>query len=80
MKIYDENSRVFLKLGFEALFDDGDNTLREEDFFGIYSEFLRDFFQNNFPEEELEMRGRLRGDLATAGQFWPRKNKQKKNE
>ena len=32
-KIYDE-SRVlfFFKVGFEALFDDGDNTLREEDF------------------------------------------------
>jgi len=44
-KIYDE-SRVlfFFKVGFEALFDDGDNTLREEDFWKK-SEFLRDFFR-----------------------------------
>ena len=69
-KIYDE-SRVlfFFKVGFEALFDDGDNTLREEDFWKKF-EFLRDFFRIFRRRRDERPFG---GDLATAGQFWPKK-------
>ena len=69
-KIYDE-SRVlfFFKVGFEALFDDGDNTLREEEFWKK-SKFLRDFFRIFRRRRDERPFG---GDLATAGQFWPKK-------